>query len=265
MGLDVALGLVVLVAAFRGWFQGFVIQAVRLCALVAAVYGSGHVRDYAKPYVLPYLQSVRADVIDRLLWWACAVVTYLALVGIAALIIKITRRPEIPGMPQSGRNDQFAGFFLGIVKGVLIASFVAAGIQNYAMDQVKTVSWGEEQVKASWALKWNEAYQPARKVWASRPVRHFVDHIKRMGLLDPEEASATSPGDEIGTDPPVRTASRPSPSEGSGRDGHSGESSEGSGPAASSTPPAAEAVEAPTRTGDTQPKEAEKSEAGTAN
>jgi uncharacterized membrane protein required for colicin V production len=208
MGLDLALGVVILIAAFRGWFQGFVSQAVRLSSLVLSVYLAAHVRDYAKPYVAPHLTSIQPDLVDRLLWWVSAVATFLVLVGVAMLVIKMTRRPEIPGIPQSGRNDQFAGFFLGALKGLLAVVFVVAGIQNYAMDQVKNVSWAEEQAKTSWALKWNEKYLPARKIWASRPVRHFVDHIHRMGLERPGASSESEPRDDLDDEDVVRTASR---------------------------------------------------------
>jgi uncharacterized membrane protein required for colicin V production len=166
MGLDLGLGVIILIAAFRGWFQGFMTQIVRLGALVASVYAAVRVRDYAKPYVVPYLTTIESDVVDRLLWWVSAVVTYLAIVGVAMLTIKMTKRPEIPGISPSGRNDQFAGFFLGAAKGLLIAAFVAAGIQNYGLEQAKNVSWAEEQAKTSWALKWNEAYRPAHRIWS---------------------------------------------------------------------------------------------------
>ena len=33
-------------------------------------------RDYAKPYVVPYLTTIQPDLVDRLLWWVSAVVTY---------------------------------------------------------------------------------------------------------------------------------------------------------------------------------------------
>ena len=73
MGLDLALGVIILIAAFRGWFQGFVSQAIRLGSLVVAVYTAVRVRDYAKPYVLPYLASIEPSIIDRMLWWVSAV------------------------------------------------------------------------------------------------------------------------------------------------------------------------------------------------
>jgi membrane protein required for colicin V production len=209
MGLDVALGVIILVAAFRGWFQGFVAQAVRLGSLVAAVYLAVHVRDYAKPHVLPYLNNIRrVDLIDPILWWVSAVLTWLVLGGAILLIIKMTRRPEIPGISRSNQNDQYAGFLVGGIKGALIAIFLTAGIQNYAMDLVKNVSFVDEQVKTSWALKWNESYHPAYKIWTSKPVRHFVEHIQRMGLQAPDAPVDPAPGEELEAENVLRTASR---------------------------------------------------------
>jgi uncharacterized membrane protein required for colicin V production len=214
MWLDVILGGIILIAGFRGWFQGFVSQSVRIAGLVACVYLAEPVREYAKPHVLPYLPTIQPELIDRLLWWVSAVAAYVVLVGVASLIIKMTRRPEIPGIAQSGRNDQFAGFMMGATKGVLMAAFAVAGIQRYAMEQVKTVAWAEEQVKASWALQWSETYRPVPRLWSSRPVRHFVNYIERMGLRKPGEPSQSPVGEDDDTEgPPVRTASRPAESD----------------------------------------------------
>jgi uncharacterized membrane protein required for colicin V production len=241
MGLDLALGVIILVAAFRGWFQGFVSQVVRIASLVACVYLGDRVRDYARPYVTPYLSTIQLDLVDRLLWWVSAAATYIVLVGVAMLFIKMTRRPEIPGISQSGRNDQFAGFLLGSAKGLLIVTFLAAGILKYGSGPIETVSWAQEQVKASWALRWSEEYQPVPRIWSARPVRHFVDHIQRMGLQKPGEGSQSPAGEELEEESPVRTASRPPDrdSTGAGRSPVPPRSSSGSAP--STSPPEAAA------------------------
>src|SRR6516162_5493091 len=128
MGLDVALGVVILIAAIRGWLQGFIYQFIRIGGLIACVYLAAPVRDQVKPHVRGYLPSIPPDLADRLLWWVSASATYIVLVGALTLVLKMTRRPEIPGMiPQRSRNDQFAGFLLGIAKGGLIAAFLVAG------------------------------------------------------------------------------------------------------------------------------------------
>ena len=209
MGLDVTLGVIILVAAFRGWFQGFVIQAVRIAGLVACVYLAEPVRDYAKPYVLPYLPTIQPELIDRLLWWVSAAVTYVVVVGVATLVIKMTRRPEIPGIAQSGRNDQFAGFMLGATKGVLVAAFATAGIQKICDGADKDASLGGGAGKDIVGGQWNDEYRPVPRIWASPPVRHFVNYVERMGLRKPEEQSQSLAGvDGGGKVPPVRTASR---------------------------------------------------------
>jgi uncharacterized membrane protein required for colicin V production len=259
MGLDLTLGVIILIAAFRGWFQGFVSQAVRLSSLVVAVYLAAHVRDYVKPYVTPYLSSIQPDLVERLLWWVSAVATFLVLVGVVMLVVKMTRRPEIPGISQRGRNDQFAGFFLGALKGLLVAVFVAAGIQNYAMDQVKSVNWASDQVKTSWALKWNEAYTPARKIWASRPVRHFVDHIHRMGIERPGDASSESEsGNELDDEDVVRTASRPAQGDATREDVPASHTRSSARSSTSTAPPPAEAPENPDEKAGESPRGAEK-------
>jgi len=207
MGHDLALGVIILVAAIRGWLQGFVYQTVRIAGLIACVYLAVPVRDYAKPYVLPYLPTIQPELIDRLLWWVSAAGTYVVLVGCTMLVIKLTRRPEIPGISQSGRNDQFAGFLLGVAKGLVIASFLTAAVQKYAMSQIKAISWADEQVRSSLALKWNEEYQPGARMWSSPPVRHFVNHVQRQGLQNPSDP-ARSPIDDQGDRPMVKTANR---------------------------------------------------------
>jgi len=236
MGLDLALGVVILITAFRGWFRGFISQAIRLGGLIACVYLADPVRDYAKPRVLPYLPSIPPDLVDRVLWWVSAVLTYVVLVGVATLVIKMTRRPEIPGFPEASRNDQFAGLLVGLLKGGLIAVFLTAAIQKFALSHIQSITWAEDQAKTSRALKWNEEYQPAVKIWQSQPVTHFVTHIQRMGLQKPGDSSSTADqdGSDAKADPPLQTASRTSDrelerSEQSQNQGSSG--SDSSGPA----------------------------------
>jgi uncharacterized membrane protein required for colicin V production len=209
MWLDVILGGMILIAGFRGWNRGFVSQAVRIAGLVAGVYLAEPLRDYAKPHVLPYLPTIPPEFVDRLLWWVSAVVASVVLVGVASLIIKMTHRPEIPGIAQSGRNDQFAGLMLGAAKGLLMAAFAVAAIDSYAMQYVKMVAWADEQVRTSWSLKWSETYRPVPRIWSSRPVQQFVNYVDRMGLHKPGEPSQLPAGEEDDADePPVRTASR---------------------------------------------------------
>jgi uncharacterized membrane protein required for colicin V production len=203
MGLDLALGVIVLLAAIRGWLKGFLLQSIRLSGLVACVYVADPVRNLTKPYVLPHLPSVRPELVDRLLWWSSAAVSYVVLVGLASLIVKLSQRQAF-GIAEPRRNDQFAGFLLGAFKGLIAAMFLAAGVQKYAQDRVEGISWAEEQVKTSKVLKWNAMYEPLAKIWASPPVRHFVEHVQRQGLTGPE---ASAEGGE--TKPLQAASSRP--------------------------------------------------------
>jgi uncharacterized membrane protein required for colicin V production len=208
MGLDVALGVVILIAAIRGWLQGFVFQVIRIGGLIACVYLAVPVRDQVKPFVLPYLPAIQPDLIDRLLWWISAGLGYVVIVGVSTLLLKITKRPEIPGIPpQRPRNDQFAGFLLGIAKGGLIGVFLVAALQKYALKQIESIPWAEAQAKASLAIQWDGQYHPAVRIWNSVPVRHFVNHIQRMGLQSPAHSSPEV-ADKAEDSPVVKTARR---------------------------------------------------------
>lgn len=200
MGLDLALGGLVLLAGLRGWFKGFILQAIRLAGLVACVYLADPLRDVVKPHVVGHLASIQPTLVDRLLWWVAALVAYLGLVGVATLMVKLSRRKAL-GEPEPHYNDQFAGFLLGLIKGTAVAAALAAGFQTYALGYLKTVPWAERQAQGSRALEWNTKYQPVARVWHSRPVQHLVDHIQRRGIQPPDAAASTSE--------PVAAANRP--------------------------------------------------------
>ena len=151
------------------------------------------------------------DLVDRLLWWVCASLSYIVLVGAATLALKMTKRPEIPGMPtQRSRNEQFAGFLLGIAKGGLIGAFLVGALDTYGLKQIESIPWAEKQARSSLALQWNNQYHPAAKIWTSVPVRHFVNHIQRMGLQAPTDSSPQDRSEDADGRPVVQTARRAS-------------------------------------------------------
>jgi uncharacterized membrane protein required for colicin V production len=209
MGLDLALGGLVLVMAIRGWFRGFVLQAIRLGGVVVCVYAADPVRNVAKPEVMRYLPRIRPDLIDRMLWWSSAFATYILLVGIATLAVKIYRRQPY-GLEERSRKDQFAGSLLGLAKGAVVAVFVVAGIQKYALAYLKNIPRAEQQVATSKALALHKQYRPVDRIWSAPPVQHFVKTVQRMGLKSPSESEKrTEPAETPAPAPaPVQTASR---------------------------------------------------------
>lgn len=186
MGLDLVLGGLVLVAAIRGWLRGFVTQAIKLGGLLGAIYLANPVRGLARPYVTEHLAAVRPDLLERLLWWASAAISYVVLVGAATLILKVQRRRTF-GEPEPNRADQFAGLLLGGTKGALVAAFLLAGIESHARGWLQKVDWAQKQAATSKALAWNSKYHPAMQFWGSAPVQHLVAVVRENGLNSPVE------------------------------------------------------------------------------
>jgi len=205
MGLDIALGIMVLLAAIRGWFRGFMLQAIRLGGLVGCVYGAGPIRDSARPYVLPYLTKIPPSMLDRLLWWTSAVVSYIAIVGLGTLAVKFYRRRPY-GEPEPNRTDQFAGLLLAGGKAAVVAALLVGALDKYALTWIKQVSWATELTKSSTVLTWNERYQPSERIWTAAPVQHFVAHVQKMGVADPTDKAEGPSAAEPRT---VQAANRP--------------------------------------------------------
>lgn len=196
MGLDIALGLIVFVGAVRGYFRGFLLQVVRLGGIVGSVYLAAPLRDQARPYIAPYLATIRPDLLDRMLWWAAAVLCYLVTVGLVTAIINMQRRRPY-GDPDISRADQGAGFLLAAAKSAVVAAFLVASLDKYAAAWTKSIPWAEEQAQSSMAVAWERQYRPADQIWASAPVQQFVGYVRRMGIagddLPPATRLATNP------------------------------------------------------------------------
>jgi uncharacterized membrane protein required for colicin V production len=197
MGLDIALGVMVLVAAIRGWFKGFVLQAIHIAALVGCVYLADPLRDLARPYVRDYFPGVQPELLDRLMWWTGAVAAYLVTAGVAVSTVRLYRRRHYLEGLEPNRGDQGAGFLLGAAKGGLVVIFLAAGIGRHVPSYIQSGGWIAQQIERSWSIKLTHQYHPAEQVWNSVPVQTLVTRIRQRGLWEkpaaPAQPSETAP------------------------------------------------------------------------
>ena len=196
MGLDIALGGVILIAAIRGYFKGFLLQAIGLIALVACVYAADPVRDLARPYARELFPSIEAGLLDRLLWWSSAVASFVMMSGMAGWVVRSRRRRfRRDDEPDQGRSGAGAGFLLGALKGLVTAAFLAAGVLRYAPSRVEPGGAFASQLNRSIAIAWAEKYRPAEQIWASRPVQAVLAHIRARGFGDLEAAPVVATED----------------------------------------------------------------------
>ena len=191
MGLDLALAGIVLVTAIRGWFKGFMVQAIRLAAIVASVYVAAPLRDEIKSRAMEYLPKIPPQALDRLLWSVAVTISFVLLSGVASFAVAIVRR-QTYGTNDSGPGDRFAGFGFGIVKGVIIVAILLSLVQNFGEKYLLSIPMAQEQTKESFAWKLNSDYHPGDRIWAFPPVQLFVNQVKQMGMTTPE-SSASSP------------------------------------------------------------------------
>ena len=204
MGLDLVLGAMVLLAAVRGWFKGFTSQAVRLGSFVACFYLASPVREEIRPYIAPKLSAMDPALLDRILWWVSVVIAYILMLAFLSLSIRLMATPPEPGEPKIRKPDRFGGLLLGAAKGLLVAAFLGAAVLKFGADLGKHFPWVERQTQGSFALKWTERYQPVPRIWATPPVRRFVEHIQRNGLgqsAEDEPAKEVAGRTSVDSDP----------------------------------------------------------------
>lgn len=186
MGLDIALGVFLLLGAIRGWFKGFLSQGIRFAALFGAIFGAAPLRDLGKPYVVPYLTSVHADILDRLLWWGTAALIYVVSVALTTSIVKLKKKRTL-GDPEPNRTDQLVGLWLGGLKAAVVAAFMLNGFEKNGLEQAKKIPWFNDQAKDSKVLEWQAKFHPADKIWTSAPVQQLVAYVHRNGIASPVE------------------------------------------------------------------------------
>ena len=209
MGLDITLGVLVLLAGIRGWFKGFLRQAIPIGALVGCVFLANPLRDVGRPYAREYFPSIHHDVLDRLLWWTAAVLAYVVTAGIAFSILKSVKKRTY-GEPEPNRADQGAGFTLGVAKGLIFASCLVSAIQSFAPGYYKQAPFVEDQAKTSRAIEWAERYHPAETLWRSPPVQGVVARVRTGGMWSNAEERAPATAEEPDSTPD-RQSARPAP------------------------------------------------------
>ncbi len=193
MGLDIALGVIALLWALRGWLKGFVDQAVQLGGIVASVYVAGPLRDALMPRLSPKLPSVDPMVLEKLVWWSSAAISFVVIVGLASTILKLSRRRPAGLEPEPSYSDQSAGLLLGLVKAAVAFSFALAAVDQYALGFLKGAEWSDKYVATSYALTWARDAKPAERIWKCQPVRLFVAEIKKSGVeMKPTKSSEKS-------------------------------------------------------------------------
>jgi len=197
MGLDLVFGAIVLILAIRGWFQGFLSQAVRIGALIAAVYVAGPLRDFAVPVAASHLTSIDRGALAQALWWLSAIVAFLVISGVALGMLgryRNRRHSErlAQGLP-SHRGDHSAGALFGALKGAILVAFLASGMLPYTSAWLDAGGWVGDQVAESKLLAWSDRYRPAERIWKSEPVQGFVDHVWTMGVKGGSQPAGKDP------------------------------------------------------------------------
>ncbi len=205
MALDIAAGVIVLLASIRGYRSGFISQAIGLAAIVGCVYAADPLRDFALPYAQAKFPTIQAPLFAKLLWWTAAVLGFVVMAGLATTIVKLLKTKPYNGEPDRAPADLGGGFLLGTCKGAVLTAFLFWGLQSYEPAAAKLGPWVEKQLTTSKALALSRTHRPAERLWHAPPIQAFVTRVKSRGFWD-RQSDEHSPSPSAELTAPVQAA-----------------------------------------------------------
>jgi len=194
MAIDIAAGVMILLASIRGLRRGFLAQAIGLAALIGCVYAADPLRDLALPYAQAKFPTIQAPLFAKLLWWVAAVLGFVVMAGLATTIVKLLKAKPYEGEPEKAPVDRGGGFVFGALKGAVVTAFLLWGLQAYEPAILKLGPWVEQQVTKSRVLMLSRTHHPAERLWHAVPVQAFVARVKSRGFWQrPSEEKEAEP------------------------------------------------------------------------
>ena len=177
MGLDIALGLIALGMAVSGWRNGFWVQIMRLICLVAGLYLAEPIALRAEPYVSQHIKIEDAKLLQRGLWWGSWLVVYTLgsmIVSMAARVGRWRKSPLQAELEPPGNFDPIMGFLFGLTKAAVVAAFITAALDRYAIEKIQHRDWAKNYVVNSKALVYSRQYEPVPKILGAEPVKSML-------------------------------------------------------------------------------------------
>jgi membrane protein required for colicin V production len=203
-GLDLAVGIVLLISALLAFMRGFVHEVLSIAAWVGAVLASIH----GQPFVRPYARSIIP--ID----WAADAATWVVIFLGVLLILSILTNAVSRSIQKSALNnlDRSLGFAFGLVRalvflgiGLIITDWLTTSerpkwvtraktlpIIELAADGVKTV------LPATFMAAGDAAKDGAAKINKAVEAKQTLDRLNLPALNVPETEKSTEKKPETG-------------------------------------------------------------------
>lgn len=160
--VDIVLLLLILLGAFSGYRQGFLVSLFSLAALVLGVVGGFKLMGYAI-----VLLANRFDINETVLPYVAFAVVFIAILIAVNLLGKLLKASIDKTL--LGHVDQAAGAGLGLLKTVFLIS-VSLWILD-ALDFELPAAWTSD----SWLLPRVESFAPRAAVWLGDYIPFFKD------------------------------------------------------------------------------------------
>jgi membrane protein required for colicin V production len=160
--IDIALIVIILIGAFLGYREGFLMELFSFAAIVLGVLGAFKLMGYAMLYL-----ADEFDIDETILPYVAFAVVFIVILIAVRLVGKIIKVSIDKTF--LGRLDQVAGAGLGLLKAAFLLS-----VSLWIMDSLD-FDLPEKWTNNSWLLPKIESFAPQVTVWLGNYIPFFRD------------------------------------------------------------------------------------------
>lgn len=161
-GVDIALGIIILIGAYSGYREGFLMELFSFAALLLGVLGGFKLMGWAMLFI-----ADQFDIAEKMLPYVAFAVVFIIIVIVVRLLGKMIKVSIDKTF--LGRVDDLAGAFLGLFKTIFLLSVAIWIIQ--ALNLNLPNDWTE----GSWLFPHIEIFAPLITSWISEIFPIFRD------------------------------------------------------------------------------------------
>lgn len=161
-GVDIALGVIILIGAYSGYREGFLMELFSFAALLLGVLGGFKLMGWAMLFI-----AEQFDIAEKMLPYVAFAVVFIVIVIVVRLLGKMIKVSIDKTF--LGRIDELAGAFLGLFKTIFLLSVVIWIIEALHLNLPN--GWVDD----SWLFPYVEVFAPVITSWISEIFPVFRD------------------------------------------------------------------------------------------
>lgn len=178
MGIDIFFGIVLFIAAWRGYRRGFAEQMLLWAGLVVAFLFAEPIAKWSEPRIGAKLTYFPEHLRPSVLYLLAIVAVWLAIYITGSINLSVYRK-RIYGENRPSRPDRILGFGMGAAQGALVVSILTF-LWVYVPQSIRTSEAVQKEYAASRGVQFAEEYRVVERIIDTEEVQRAWGHVKQI-------------------------------------------------------------------------------------